>query len=253
MTETIPVDGLIGSRADFLLSYPTYDDAVAVERLSELLDLGVTAIELRGPHMIEGVHVLGKGHVGVVLVALMGGRSVALKVKRADADRETLEREAEYLRLANGVSVGPRLVDVSQNFLLMELIEGKYLVDWVEGLNPGDTKKLHRVIWDLLDKAHRLDVAGLDHGELSSAHRHVMVAGGVPRIIDFESASTIRRCSNVTSITQYVFFNRRMRERVSRVMGLPERGALLEALAAYKSGPSGEKLGALKSVLGLVE
>jgi putative serine/threonine protein kinase len=251
LAETIPLDGLIGSRAGFLLSYPRYDDAVAVERLGELQDLGVTAIELRGPHMIDGVHVLGKGHVGVVLVARLGGRSVALKARRADADRETLEREAEYLRLANGVSVGPRLVDVSQNFLLMELIEGEYLADWVERLNSGDTERLRRVIVDLLNRAHRLDVVGLDHGELSSAHRHVMIAGGVPRIIDFESASTARRCSNVTSITQYMFFNRRVREGVGRVIGLPERGALLGALAAYKSGPSGERLGALKSVLGL--
>jgi len=251
LAETIPVDGLIGSRAGFLLSYPSYDDAVAVERLGELRDLGVAVIELRGPHVIEGVPILGKGHVGVVLAARIGGRSVALKVRRADADRETLEREAEYLRLANGVFVGPQLVSVSQNFLLMELIEGEYLADWVEGLVSGDAESLRRVIGDLLVRAHRLDLAGLDHGELSSAHRHVMVAGGVPRIIDFESASTVRRCSNVTSIAHYMFFNRRVREGVGRVMGLPERGALLGALAAYKSGPSGEGLGALKSVLGL--
>jgi putative serine/threonine protein kinase len=107
------------------------------------------------------------------------------------------------------------------------------------------------VIGDLLDRAHRLDLAGLDHGELSSAHRHVMVAGGVPRIIDFESASTVRRCSNVTSIAHYMFFNRRVREGLGRVMELPGRGALLEALAAYKSEPSGERLEALKVVLGL--
>jgi hypothetical protein len=34
-------------------------------------------------------------------------------------------------------------------------------------------------------------------------------------------------------------------------MELPGRGALLEALAAYKSEPSGERLEALKVVLGL--
>lgn len=253
MAETIPVDGLIGSKAGFLLSYPRYDGKRAEGMLGELRALGVMAIELRGRHMINGVPVLGKGHVGVVLVARMGGRSIALKVRRVDADRETLEREAEYLRLANGVSVGPRLVGVSQNFLLMELIEGEYLTDWVEGLGPGDPGSLHHVIGDLLDKAHRLDVAGLDHGELSSAHRHVMVAEGVPRIIDFESASTVRRCSNVTSIAHYMFFNRRMRERIGRVLELPEKGALLEALVGYRSGPSGEGLEALKVVLGLVE
>jgi len=251
LIETIPIDGLIGSRVGFLLSYPVYDGEVAEERLVELRGLGVEAVELQGHHAINGVPVLGKGHVGVVLAARAGGRLVALKVRRVDADRETLEREAEYLRVANGVSVGPRLFGVSRNFLLMELIEGEYLVDWVGGLGPADAGSLRRVIGELLDRAHRLDMAGLDHGELSSAYRHVMVAGGVPRIIDFESASTGRRCSNVTSVVHYLFFNRRMRERVGGVLGLPERGALMEALAAYKSGPSGEGRGALKSVLGL--
>ena len=253
MIETIPIDGLIGSRAGFLLSYPVYDGEVAEERLVELRGLGVEAVELQGHHAINGVPVLGKGHVGVVLAARASGRLVALKVRRVDADRETLEREAEYLRVANGVSVGPRLFGVSRNFLLMELIEGEYLVDWVGDLEPDDARVLRRVIGELLDRAHRLDIVGLDHGELSSAHRHVMVAGGVPRIIDFESASTGRRCSNVTSVAHYLFFNRRMRERVGSVLGLPERGALLGALAGYKSGPSGEGLGALKLVLGLVE
>ena len=253
MIETIPIDRLIGSRAGFLLSYPGYDGEAAEERLAELRGLGVEAVELRGRHAIDGVPVLGKGHVGVVLAARAGGRLVAVKVRRVDADRETMEREAEHLRVANGVSVGPRLLGVSRNLLLMELIDGEYLVDWVEGLGPADAGSLRRVIGDLLDRAHRLDMAGLDHGELSTAHKHVMVAGGMPRIIDFESASTGRRCSNVTSVSQYLFFNRRVREGVERVMGLPERGALLRALEGYKSGPSGEKLGALKSVLGLVE
>jgi putative serine/threonine protein kinase len=253
LIETILIDELIGSRAGFLLSYPVYDGEVAEERLAELRSLGVEAVELQGHHAIDGVPVLGKGHVGVVLAARTGGHLVALKVRRVDADRETLEREAEYLRVANGVSVGPRLFGVSRNFLLMELIEGEYLVDWVGGLGPADVGSLRRLIVELLDRAHRLDMAGLDHGELSSAHRHVMVAGGVPRIIDFESASAERRCSNVTSVSHFLFFNRRIREGVERVLGLPERGVLLGALVGYKSGPSGEGLEALKSVLGLVE
>lgn len=251
MAETIPVDGLIGSRAGFLLSYPRFEEGRALERIGELRALGVTEILLRGRHMIDGVPVLGKGNVGVVLAARFGSGLVALKVRRVDADRGTMEREAGYLRVANSVSVGPRLFGVSRNFLLMELIEGEYLVNWVGGLGPGDAGVLGRVVGDLLDRAYRLDMVGLDHGELSSAHRHVVVSGGIPRIIDFESASTVRRCSNVTSITQYLFFNRRVREGVGRVMDLPERGALLKTLSAYKSGPSGERFGALKAVLRL--
>ena len=60
----------------------------------------------------------------------------------------------------------------------MELVEGDYLVDWVGGLGPGDVGLLRGALLDLMEQARRLDVAGLDHGELSSARRHVIVSGG---------------------------------------------------------------------------
>jgi len=83
-------------------------------------------------------------------------------------------------------------------------------------------------------------VVGLDHGELVRAHRHVIVSGGEPRIIDFESASTSRRCANVTSVVQYLFFNRRMAGLVGRVIPVPEREGLIGALRGYRRAPSEE-------------
>ena len=226
------------SRAGFLLSYPRYDEGEAGRRIAELRSLGVEALELRGPGTIMGVHVLGKGHVGVVVAALLGGRRVALKVRRADADRESLEAEATNLRLANGVSVGPQLLGWSPNFLAMELVEGEYLFDWVGGLGPSDGIRLSHILRMLLEAARRLDEAGLDHGELSMADRHVIVQGDEPRIVDFESASTSRRCGNVTSTAHYLFFNVRIRAAVGRVLPLPDGDRLRGVLGLYRRAPT---------------
>jgi len=251
LSEIIPLDGLLQSRAALIVCYPRFDADEAERRLLELRLLGVEALELRGRHRVGMVPVLGKGHVGVVVAARFGGASAALKIRRVDADRESFAAEAESLETANRVSVGPRLLGASDNFLLMELIEGDYLHDWVGGLQPSEGGRLRRVLRRLIEKARGLDLVGLDHGELSRAHRHVMVDGDEPRIIDFESASTGRRVANVTSITQYVYLNRRMRGLVGGVMPVPEPGALIEALRRYKRSPTDGSFRGLLGVCGL--
>jgi putative serine/threonine protein kinase len=253
LSDIIPLGGLLESRAGFLLSYPSADPERARVVIEELGGLGVSALILKGRHMIDGVPILGKGHVGIVMAALLGGEEVAVKLRRSDADRVSMEAEGEYLRVANGVSVGPRLLGVSGEVLVMELVEGGYLVDWVGGLEPKDAGLLRGVLLDLMEQARRLDEVGLDHGELSSARRHVIVSGGVARIVDFESASVSRRCSNVTSMAQYLFFNRGMAGGVGGVISLPDRDSLVVALSAYRRRPGEESFRRVLAASGLME
>ena len=241
------------SRAGFLLSYPSDDAERARVVLGELEEMGISALVLKGRHAINGVLILGKGHAGVVMAALLGGEEVAVKLRRADADRASMEAEGEFLRVANGASVGPRLLGVSREVLAMELVEGSYLVDWVGGLEPGDAGQLREVLLGLMEQARRLDVAGLDHGELSSARRHVIVSGGVARIVDFESASVSRRCSNVTSMAQYLFFNRGMAGGLGGVMPPPDRDGLVSALSGYRRRPGEASFRRVLAASGLIE
>ena len=251
MSEVVALESLPGSPAELLFSFPKYDGGVVEERLTELRELGVEAVELGGRHLVGTVPVLGKGHVGIVVAARMGGERVALKVRRLDASRPSMEGEASYLGLANDAGVGPRLLASSVNFLVMELVEGEYLVDWVAGLEASDAPGLRGVLRKALRAARRLDVAGLDHGELSRADRHLIMSVGVPRILDFESSSVIRRCRNVTSLAQFFFVNRGMAGRIGLVIPMPGRDELLEALRGYRREPSDEGFRGLLVVCGL--
>jgi len=253
LSDVIPLGAVLESKAGFLLSYPS-DDLERGEAVQMELELmGVSALVFKGRHAIGGVPILGKGHVGIVVAALLDGGEVAVKLRRADADRASMEAEGEYLRLANGVSVGPRLLGVSREVLVMELVEGAYLVDWAGGLGPEDEGLLRGVLVDIMEQARRLDEAGLDHGELSSARRHVIVSGGRGRIVDFESASVSRRCSNVTSMAQYLFFNRGMAGGIRGIMSPPDRDSLVAALSAYRGLPGEASFRRVLEASGLVE
>ena len=251
MSEAISIGSLHGSKAFRLLSWPSFDEALAEERLRDLRLLGVDALLLGGPHLVGSLRILGKGHVGIVVAAKMGEVRAALKVRRTDADRATLRDEAELLGLANSVRVGPELLGCTDDLLLMELIEGAYLGDWLEGLTPSDSGPLRDVLGKLLGDARRLDEVDLDHGELVRVRRHIIVAGGVPRIIDFESASTERRAANVTTVVQSIFLNQATSAKLGRLMRLPEREGLLAALRRYKTEMSDGGFEELLRVLGL--
>jgi putative serine/threonine protein kinase len=253
LSDIIPIEAILENRVGFLLSYPSGDPERGRVVLGELNEMGVTALVIRGRHAIDGVPILGKGHVGIVVAALLDGEEVAVKLRRADADRASLETEGVYLGMANSVSVGPKLLRVSREVLVMEFVDGDYLVDWVRTVGPEDVGLLREVLVDLMEQAQRLDKAGLDHGELSSARRHVIVSGGVARIIDFESASVSRKCSNVTSMAQYLFFNRGMVRGIGGVIPPPDRDSLIGALSAYRWWPGEVSFHKVLAASGLAE
>ena len=103
-----------------VLCYPKASEVELQSRLMELREHGVKAVEFAGKASAFNVAVLGKGFVGIVIVAYLDGKRVALKIRRVDADRLGLQDEARMLAKANSVQVGPKFIGVSKNFLLMQ-------------------------------------------------------------------------------------------------------------------------------------
>jgi len=150
-----------------------------------------------------------------------------------------MQREAEMLSNANSVEVGPELLGVSKNFLLMRFIDGSVLPEWLERFKGR--KLMKHVFRDVLDQCSRLDTIHLDHGELSHAPKHIIVdKSGKPFIVDFETASLNRRPSNVTSICQFLFIGGFVAEKIREKLGGIDEKAIVKALRLYKSGRTHE-------------
>ncbi|HVP40917.1 MAG TPA: hypothetical protein VMS95_03095, partial [Candidatus Krumholzibacteriaceae bacterium] len=96
-----------------------------------------------------------------------------------------------------------------------------------------------------------LDVKGLDHGELSHAPKHVIIKNNTPYIVDFETASTKRRVSNVTAISQYFFISNNIAKQVAEKIGKINQEKLKQALRNYKGEKSRENFEAVLKVAGL--
>ena len=217
------------------LCYPRASEAELESRLEELCEHGVTAVEFSGEASAFNVPVLGKGFVGIVVIAHLGGERVALKIRRVDADRVGLEYEAQMLAKANSVQVGPKLVGVSRNFLLMQLVDGCLLPRWLDA--HKETKQVRGVLGEVLAQCWRLDSIGLDHGELSKAPKHIIIdKQHKPFLVDFETASVDRKPANVTSACQFLFASYgAVAKSVAEVLGEVNRVEVIDALRRYKN------------------
>jgi putative serine/threonine protein kinase len=233
--ETVSLKQLSKKKYGEILCYPRCEQEEVERRLKELEKLKVKAFEFTGKKQIHEIPVLGKGCVGIVVIAHTNLGRAALKIRRVDADREGMFHEAEMLKKANSVKVGPKLFGVSKNFLLMEFIEGVHFPQWVESVRESDGQsQVRRILREALEQCYRLDESGLDHGELSNAPKHIIVdKDDFPCLVDFETASIKRKVSNVTSICQYLFFKSKVAEKVKEYLKVDE-DELIKALRTYK-------------------
>ena len=225
-----------------IICYPRPSKTELKKRLRELQKLGVKAIEFTGEKDIFDIPVLGKGCVGIVTVACVDGEKVALKIRRVDADRSRMQHEAEMLKKANSVGLGPNFLGASQNFLLMQLIDGDLLPRWLE--KHKGKAQVRKVLHGILEQCWRLDKASLDHGELSHAPKHLVVnAKREPFIVDFETASVNRKPSNVTSICQFLFISGAVADEVAVELGGKDEKAIIDSLKNYKNDRTRENFG----------
>ena len=225
-----------------VLCYPKATETELQNRFVELNNHGVEAVEFAGKTSAFNVPVLGKGFVGVVVIAHLNGQKAALKIRRVDADRLGLQHEAEMLAKANTVHVGPKFISVSTNFLLMQLIDGDLLPYWLE--THKEKAHVRGVLSEVVEQCWRLDAVGLDHGELSKAPKHLIVnKEQKPFIVDFETSSINRKPSNVTSICQFLFTSGYGVARVvAETLGERNSAEIIRTLRIYKGQRTRENL-----------
>jgi putative serine/threonine protein kinase len=229
-----------------VLCYPKPTPLEAERRILALRRLGVGSIIFAGRTEVAGLHVIGKGHVGVVVRCLWQGRRGALKVRRLDSARESLQTEGSILRIANAHGLGPSLYAVDDDFIVMEELEGRTLMDWLEASDAVPHAEFKKVIRNICLQAFLLDEAGIDHRELTNPKKHVIVgADGGARVLDFETASTGGRKRNVNNLVQFLAIANPFGERVLGRLAA-SRVDVMAALVAYRRAPS---RGAFDSVL----
>lgn len=218
-----------------IISYPNFSAEEYSDRIAEMKSLGVGSLMVgNGRSIVKGLSIAGKGWVGLVLRARIGSRICALKIRRTDADRSTMESEARLQIIANSAGVGPCIEAHTKNLIAMQYAEGQSIAQWVRTASVNEARRVARSV---LEQCYLLDNIGLDHGQLSRLDRHVIVpdkSEDSACIIDFESASMARKTNNVTSAAQSMFLHGTVANHIRMLLGETDKDKAIMKLREYK-------------------
>lgn len=234
----------------FLLTFPLFNQDIFERRKKELLSLDINGIFSSGNLQLNKIFILGKGSVGLVTLARFKQKYFALKIRRTDANRPNMYDEVAYQSLANSSGVGPFLVNFSENFILMEYIRGSNIIDWYSSARISKKRKI-KCTSLILEQCYALDCLKLDHGQLNRLDCHIIISkDDNPTILDFETSSTQRRVSNLTSASQSIFLNGPIYSRLLNSINC-DRNQIMKKIKAYKSDMNRERFDTILSILGI--
>jgi putative serine/threonine protein kinase len=207
----------------------------------DLDKIGVEDAILEGPTKLCELNILGKGHSGIVLKvnACSKKKTMALKIRRVDSRRKDSLTEVSNQKFANLEGIGPQIIDHTNDLILMELITGKGIYDWLHDpttFHLLTSTNIINLVTEILEQCYRLDILQLDHGELTRIDNHVMVSeNNQIKLIDFESASTNRKPCNVTSASQALLLSGgSISKKICKFIDIKDREFLLNCLKKYK-------------------
>ncbi len=169
-----------------------------------------------GRQGITNVHYLAKGHRGLVYSGTLNQDyetelpsvqpklvNVAIKVENSTSKASSrIENEAKWLRIMNDKGIGPKLYLSGTNYVVMELIEGKRIMEWIKSKNK---EEIIIVLEKILIQGLIMDKLGVSKQEMHHPHKHIIITSkDEPIMIDFERCKETLAPTNVTQLVEWL-------------------------------------------------
>ena len=164
--------------------------------------------------LIEQIEYFARGRRGKVFRGILNVFShkqlkikekinVAIKIARPDTTSQTvLYREADWLKQVNTLGIGPRLIFSEEDYLVMDLIEGKIFSEWIK---DQEKSEIIKVLLNILEQCYKLDQVGISKQEMHYPQKHIIIDNlNHPTLIDFERSKLEEKPKNVTQFLEYL-------------------------------------------------
>src|SRR6476661_8748523 len=235
-----------------LICYPKFNSVNYARKIKDLCLLDLKFIILEGNTILYNNNILGKGCEGLVLkVENINNEIMALKIKRTDSCRFNMKNEFDFYNLANMYKIGPKVYSCTVDLLLMEFLEGTSIENWFLKTKL-DSDLIKTIVISILNQCFILDKINLDHGQLNKLYNHIIISPDNLKctIIDFESASSSRKVSNLTSAFQGLFFKGIISKQIQKFINYEyKKNEFLKLLKRYKRNISKENFESIISLI----
>jgi len=158
---------------------------------------------------------------------------------------DTLENEAEFLKLLNKKNIGPRFISYENGRLRREFVDGEHMGKFL--VAESDRKKILSVLRQVLMQCREMDLLGINKTELTNPYKDILVASdGKAVMIDFERCKRSEKPKNITQFLQYIA--KKSPELAGKKI-LVDRNVLIALGKEYKSLPSEKNFRRILSAL----
>ncbi len=150
---------------------------------------------------IKNIKKITKGHRGIICSGNLKNKKIIVKHQRKNIwAKETVKREAGYLRLLNKHNIGPKLIFAKDDYFIAGYIKGKLIKDF---LKTATRKQKINIIKNILKQCYALDQLKINKEEMHNPYKHIIISKN-PMMIDFERANKTTNPKNVTQFCQYI-------------------------------------------------
>ncbi len=201
-----------------IVCYPYKKQSSCLYRIESLKNIEIERLYSFGKVQIDRYNIIGKGHAAIVVLAKHRVYGVvALKIRRIDSKRTSLEYEAKLLEATHQCGYTPKPYLYTDDFIVREYIDGLTIKEFLEMIYSKEN--VIELIKHLLLAAYSLDRLGVDVYELSRPYKQVILLCGDPKkpfFIDLESGGYSSRPSNVARIVNFVIVESIKRKNIIR-------------------------------------
>lgn len=165
---------------------------------------------------VSDVHFLAKGHRGMVYSGTWNTNyfikshfaskkilTVVIKTENSTSKAPNrIENEAKWLKILNEKGIGPKLYFSGKNYVVMEFISGKRIMDWIK---ENSKEKIIPVLEKILIQGLVMDQLGVSKQEMHHPHKHIIItSNNEPVMIDFERCKETPTPTNVTQLVEWL-------------------------------------------------
>ena len=141
--------------------------------------------------------------------------------------------EALWLKKLNPHKIGPKLLEINEDSVIIEFVKGERIIDW---LLKAKKKDILRILKEIFKQCRLLDNLKVSKEEMQNPYKHILV-DKKPIMIDFERCHYTEKPQNVTQFSQFL-----MSARISKLLKEKkinqDREMAISLLKVYKKGYS---------------
>ncbi len=197
---------------------------------------------------VSNIGLYAKGKRGLIYSCIYKNKKVAVKIKNPKSKAVgRIKNEAKFLEIVNKKKIGPKLLDFGDDYIVMEFVEGKFILDFFE---KSKKKQIITVIKHVFEQLFVLDRLGINKEEMHHPVKHIIVTKNNKSIlIDFERAKKSKKTHNITQFCQFLIGDK-VREILEKEEIRINRGKIIRAAKDYSKNQNKKQLDKIGSWIG---